>query len=353
MSIDISITRNENPNLETYDQDAIVFGKNFTDHMFIADFDGEKWTDARIVPTGELSVHPSNAMWHYGQSIFEGMKAYKNDQGEAFLFRPLENAKRLNHSAERMCMPAIPNEIFMDGLQQLMSLDKDWIPNRPGSSLYIRPFMMAWDSFLGVRPSTTYRFMILCSPAGKYYAEPVRVKIEQEFSRAAPGGTGHAKAAGNYAGAMYPTKLAMDQGYQQIVWTDSKEHKYVEEAGTMNLMFIYKGKLTTSPVSDTILNGITRKSVLAVAKDWGIEVDERQVDVNELTEGIKNGDVTEAFGVGTAATIAQIRTIGLGGVDFDLPTITDDMFQVKINAYLEDFRKGNVADKFDWRVEIK
>jgi branched-chain amino acid aminotransferase len=353
MSVDISVTKNENPNLPSFNQDEIVFGKNFTDHMFIADFDGEKWTDCRIVPTGELSVHPANSMWHYGQSIFEGMKAYKNDQGNAYLFRPLENANRLNHSAVRMCMPEIPNEIFMAGLEQLMSLDKDWIPNRQGSSLYIRPFMMAWDTFLGVRPSTTYRFMILCSPAGKYYAEPVRVKIETEYSRAAPGGTGHAKAAGNYAGSMYPTRLAMEAGYQQIIWTDSKEHKYVEEAGTMNLMFMYKGKLTTSPVSDTILNGITRKSIMGIAKDWGIEVEERQVDVYELTEAIKNGDVTEAFGVGTAATIAQIKSIGLAGADFDLPDITDGMFQVKINTYLEDLRKGNVEDKFDWTLAIK
>ena len=352
MSIDISITRNQNPNLPTFDQDKIVFGKNFTDHMFIADFDGEKWGDCRIVPTGELSVHPANSMWHYGQSIFEGMKAYKNNDGEAFLFLPLENANRLNHSAVRMCMPEIPNEIFMDGLEQLMSLDKDWIPNRQGSSLYIRPFMMAWDTFLGVRPSTSYRFMILCSPAGKYYAEPVRVKIETEFSRAAPGGTGHAKAAGNYAGAMYPTRLAMEAGYQQIIWTDSIEHKYIEEAGTMNLMFMYKGELTTSPVSDTILNGITRKTVLAIAKDWGITVNERQVEVTELTEAIKNGDVTEAFGVGTAATIAQIKTIALHGKDFDLPAIKEDMFQVKINPYLEDLRKGNVEDKFGWRQAI-
>ncbi|MGB0805530.1 MAG: branched-chain amino acid aminotransferase [Salibacteraceae bacterium] len=353
MNIDIQVTKNQNPNLPSFNQDEIVFGKNFTDHMFIADYDGEKWTDCRIVPTGELSVHPANSMWHYGQSIFEGMKAYKNDNGDAFLFRPLENAKRLNHSAVRMCMPEIPNDIFMEGLNQLMSIDKGWIPNRQGSSLYIRPFMMAWDTFLGVRPSTTYRFMILCSPAGKYYAEPVRVKIETEFSRAAPGGTGHAKAAGNYAGAMYPTKLAMEAGYQQIVWTDSKEHKYVEEAGTMNLMFMYKGKLTTSPVSDTILNGITRKSVLGIAKDWGIEVDERQVDVYELTEAIKNGEVTEAFGVGTAATIAQIKSIGLDGEDFTLPSITEDMFQVKINTYLEDLRKGNVEDKFGWVESIK
>jgi branched-chain amino acid aminotransferase len=194
--------------------------------------------------------------------------------------------------------------------------------------------------------------MFFCSPAGKFYAAPVRVKIEPECSRAAPGGTGHAKAAGNYAGAMYPTRLAMEAGYQQIIWTDSKEHKYIEEAGTMNLMFMYKGQLTTSPVSDTILNGITRKSVLAVAKDWGIEVNERQVDVAELTQAIKNGEVTEAFGVGTAATIAQIKTIALEGEDFNLPAITEDMFQVKINTYLEDLRKGNVEDKFGWTKEI-
>jgi branched-chain amino acid aminotransferase len=354
MSIHISVTRNPNSNLSTFDQDNITFGKNFTDHMFIADFDGEKWGDLRIVPTGELSVHPANSMWHYGQSIFEGMKAYKNpNTGEAYLFRPLENANRLNHSAVRMCMPEIPNEIFMAGLEKLMEIDKDWIPNRPGSSLYIRPFMMAWDTFLGVRPSQSYRFMIICSPAGKYYAEPVRVKIETEYSRAAPGGPGSAKAAGNYAGSMYPTKLATEQGFQQIIWTDSKEHKYVEEAGTMNLMFVNNGVLTTSPVSDTILNGITRKTVLEIAKDWGMPVDERQVDVYELTEGIKNGTVTEAFGVGTAATIAQIRSIGLNGVDFNLPKIESDMFQVKINTYLEEYRTGKIEDKFGWRLPIK
>lgn len=351
--MEISITKNQNSNLAKFDQDNIAFGANFTDHMFIADFDGEKWTDLRIVPTGELSVHPANSMWHYGQSIFEGMKAYKNDKGEAFLFRPLENANRLNHSAKRMCMAEIPTDIFMAGLSELMSIDKDWIPNREGSSLYIRPFMMAWDTFLGVRPSTTYRFMILCSPAGKYYADPVRVKIETEFSRAAAGGTGHAKAAGNYAGAMYPTKLAMEEGFQQIIWTDSKDHKYIEEAGTMNIIFKMDGKLVTSPVSETILNGITRKSVLHVAKDWGMEVEERKVDVHELVEGIKNGTVTEAFGVGTAATIAPIRCIALEGVDYDLPTINEESFSSKLNAYLEDYRKGNLDDKFDWREAIK
>ncbi len=350
--LDIHKTITPDSRLKDFDFDNIVFGSTFTDHMFIADFDGKEWTDLRILPTGELSVHPANSMWHYGQSIFEGLKAYKNEEGRAFLFRPEMNARRLNHSAERMCMPELPEEIFLEGLKELMRIDKGWIPDRKGSSLYIRPFMMAWDNFLGVRASITYRFMIICSPAGMYYNEPVKVKIEKEFSRACSGGTGTAKAAGNYAASLYPAKLAKEKGYHQLIWTDAKEHKYIEEAGTMNVMFKINGKIVTSPLTDTILAGVTRDSVLTIARDWGIEVEERRLTVDELVSGIKDGSVEEAFGVGTAATVAQIRAIGNDGIDYELPPIDENSFQVKIDRYLEQYRKGLIEDKFNWRREI-
>ncbi|HBH05301.1 MAG TPA: branched chain amino acid aminotransferase [Flavobacteriales bacterium] len=350
--LDIDIKKTTNSNLSSFDPDNIIFGSTFTDHMFIADYINDEWQDIRIVPTGKLQVHPANSMWHYGQSIFEGMKAYKNENGEAFLFRPEMNAHRLNRSAIRMCMPELPVEIFLEGLHALMSLDKEWIPDRKGSSLYIRPFMMAWDNFLGVRASKSYRFMIICSPAGMYYAEPVKVKIEQKYTRAANGGTGMAKAAGNYGGSLYPAKLAAKEGYHQLIWTDAQEHRYVEEAGTMNLMFKIEGKLVTSPLSDTILAGVTRNSVLEIGRSWGLETDERKISVDELIRGLQDGTVEEAFGVGTAATVAQIKSIGLDGVDYDLPPISEDSFQVKINTYLEDLRKGHIEDPFNWRIPI-
>lgn len=353
MDTKISITKSINTNLQSFDKNDITFGKNFTDHMAIIDFDGKNWVNSRIIPIQDLSVHPSNVAWHYGQSIFEGLKAYKNNQGDAFVFRPSANLVRLNQSAERMCMPKMSEDLFMDSLLTLLKLDKEWIPDLEGTSLYIRPFMVAWDATLGVRASDTYRFMIICSPASSLYSGPIRVKIETKYSRSAPGGTGHAKAAGNYAGSMYPTREAHKEGFQQIIWTDSLTHTQVEEAGTMNLMFLCDGILTTPPISDTILDGITRRSIIAIAKDWGIEVKEREVNVFELTKAIEDGLVTEAFGVGTAATIAQIKTISLNGKDYDLPEINKDTLHVRLNTYLQDLREGRVEDKFGWMISIK
>ncbi len=238
-----------------------------------------KWQDARITPFADMKMSPANSALHYGQSIFEGLKAFRSESEDKILiFRPEENCKRLNRSAKRMCMPEIPEELFMEGLSQLVDLDRKWVPNKEDSSLYVRPFMFATDEYIGVRPSETYRFIIFTSPVGSYYSEPVKVKIETHYTRAVSGGTGAAKTAGNYAASLYPAKLAQEQGYHQLIWTDGKEHKYIEEAGTMNIMFVIGNKLRTAPLTDTILPGITRASVLQMAKDWGLDVQEKPVD---------------------------------------------------------------------------
>lgn len=338
--------------IASFDENNIEFGKTFTDHMFIADFDGNEWKDLKIVPFSDISIHPANSMMHYGQSIFEGMKAFKNKQGEVFLFRPEMNARRLNKSAERMCMADVPEEIFMEGLKKLIQLDRDWVPTVDGTSLYIRPFLTAWDNFLGIRPSTTYRFMIIACPVGGYYSKPVKVKIETYFSRACEGGTGSAKAAGNYAGSLYPAKQAQENGYDQLIWTDAKEHKYIEEAGTMNVMFIIDDTLVTSPTGSTILNGVTRDSVLTIARDWGLKVEERPIEVAEVITAIKENRLKEAFGAGTAATIAHIDTIGYDGVDYKLPTVEDREFSNKVGKYLLDIKKGRVEDPFGWVMKL-
>ena len=338
--------------IATFDENNIDFGKTFTDHMFIADFDGKEWTDLRIVPFDDLKIHPANSMMHYGQSIFEGMKAFKNKAGEVYLFRPEKNAKRLNKSAERMCMAEVPEELFIEGLKQLIEQDREWVPTLDGTSLYIRPFLTAWDNFLGIRPSTTYRFMIIACPVGGYYAEPVKVKIETDFSRACEGGTGSAKAAGNYAASLYPARLAQKDGYDQLIWTDAKEHKYIEEAGTMNVMFIIDDVLITSPTGSTILNGVTRDSVLTLARDWGMKVEERPIEVAEVITAIKENRLKEAFGAGTAATIAQIATIAYDGVDYTLPKVEEREFSNKVGKHLLDIKKGREEDKFDWVVKI-
>ncbi len=268
---------------------------------------------------GHIPVSPATPAIHYGQSIFEGLKAYPGPNGEVLIFRPLANLKRMNISADRMCMPALPEEIFMEGIRTLLELDKDWIPKEKGSSFYIRPFMFSADEYIGIRPSQNFTFMIINCPVGPYYSTPVKVKIETQYSRAIEGGTGHAKAGGNYGGAIYPSKLAQEQGYHQLIWTDGKTHQYIEESGTMNVMFVMNGRLVTPQLKDTILHGITRDSVLTLARQWGMPVEERQLSVQELVAGLTRGTVQEAFGVGTAATIAPIELIGHEGQDYYLP----------------------------------
>jgi branched-chain amino acid aminotransferase len=289
---------------------------------------------------------------HYGQSIFEGMKAYRSKKGEVLVFRPEENLKRFNKSALRMCMPEVPEEIFLGGLKQLIELDNAWVPENEGCSLYIRPFMFATDEYVGVSPSTTYKFIIFNCPVGSYYTKPLRVRVETEYIRAAKGGVGFAKNAGNYGGSLYPTIEANKAGYDQIIWTDAATHQYVEEAGTMNLMFIINGALVTAPTGDTILDGVTRKSVIQIAKDWGVEVQERLLSVKELVEGISSGAVTEAFGAGTAAVIAPIQTIGFDGKDYELPARKESDFSAKVFNEISQIRLGEIADTRGWIYKI-
>lgn len=339
--------------LPEVDLHNLPFGKVYTDHMFIADYRDGQWKNFRIIPYGHIPVSPATPAIHYGQSIFEGMKAHISPEGETLLFRPHDNWKRMNISAERMCMPSIPEEVFMEGLRELLELDRAWIPTSEGSSLYIRPFMFSADEYIGIRPSQDFTFMIIMSPVGAYYAAPVKVKIETHYTRAVAGGTGFAKAAGNYGGAIYPAKVAFDQGYQQLIWTDGTQHQYIEESGTMNVMFMMDDTLVTPSLSDSILAGITRDSVLQIARDWGMRVEERKIGVHELLENLYHGKVTEAFGVGTAATIASIELIGYEGKDHLLPPVIQRPFTAKVYRELEAIKRGLSPDKFGWVVPLR
>lgn len=337
--------------IDEVDFDNLVFGKHHADHMFVADYVNGEWTDLKIIPYGDLSLSPATAALHYGQALFEGMKAYKNDANEVLMFRPLDNLARLNRSAERMCMPTIPESIFMDGLTTLLRLDAAWVPTQPDCSLYVRPYMFATDPYIGVRPSDTYKFVIFCSPVGKYYAKPPRVKVETEYIRAAEGGFGFAKCAGNYGGSLNPTRLAQQQGYDQLIWTDAREHKYIEESGTMNLMFVIDGVLVTPAISDTILDGVTRKSIIDIAKYWGMEVQERRVSVDEVIGAIQEAKLEAAFGAGTAVVVSPFAVIAHQGIDYTLPEITEESFTNKVYNYLSDLRMGKVADPFGWVIK--
>ncbi len=347
-TFDIKITQTSQSRLSELDYENIEFGKLYSDHMFTADYRDGEWTDLQITPYKDLSLSPATSAIHYGQSIFEGMKAHRNPEGRINVFRPMENAKRLNESAKRMCMPEFPTDLFMDALARLLKIDSDWVPPTAGTSLYIRPFMFATDEYIGVKPSDTYKFMVFTCPVGKYYGEPVKVLIEENFVRSADGGVGFAKAAGNYGSALYPAKLAQEKGYHQLVWTDAKEHKYIEESGTMNVIFQIGGKLITPPSSSTILAGITRRSILELAKSKGIEVEERKVTVDEIIQALKNGTLEDAFGAGTAATIAHIKTIGFRGEDFELPAIENRTISVELAEDLMNLKRGITTDSFDW-----
>jgi branched-chain amino acid aminotransferase len=351
-TLKINMERTRRSRLPEVDFSNLPFGKVYSDHMFMADFRDGEWKNLRIVPYGHMLVSPATPAIHYGQSIFEGMKAYHSAGGEALVFRPEDNLKRLNVSAERMCMPTLPEELFMESLSMLIDADRQWIPSSEGSSLYIRPFMFSADEYIGIRPSLDFTFMIILSPVGAYYSTPVRVKIETHYTRAVQGGTGYAKAGGNYGGAIYPAKLAQDQGYHQLIWTDGKEHKYIEESGTMNVMFVIGDTLVTPALSDSILAGITRDSVLTLARSWGMKVEERKISVPELIEALEGGKVKEAFGAGTAATIAHIELIGHEGKDYALPPVEKREFSNRVYKELEGIKRGNRPDPFSWIVKM-
>jgi len=351
-ALSIDIERVAQSRLSQVDFKNLPFGRTFADHMFIADYKNGEWKNPCVKPYGHMPISPASAAIHYGQAIFEGLKAYRGQQGEALLFRPHDNWMRLNRSAERMALINVPEEIFMDGISTLIELDRAWIPGAAGSSLYIRPFLFSADEYIGIRPSQDFTFMIITSPTGVYYSAPLKVKVETHYTRAVEGGTGYAKAAGNYAGSIYPAMQASAEGYHQLIWTDGKNHEYIEESGTMNVMFVLNDVLVTPALSDSILAGVTRDSVLKIARQWGIKVEERKISVKELAEGLKSGTVKEAFGTGTAATIASIESIGYEGIDYPLPPPHKDGLAAKLYDELEGIKHGQRPDPFGWVVKM-
>nr|HQU56823.1 branched-chain amino acid aminotransferase [Chitinophagaceae bacterium] len=309
-TMDITISKAEQSKLKDVNLENLPFGKFFTDHMLEADYENGEWKNIEIKPYQPLLLSPSLAVLHYGQSIFEGIKAYKDADDNASIFRPKDNFERFNISATRMQMPTVPEELFMEGMKQLVTLDKNWIPNKPDHSLYIRPFMFSTDELIGVRPSDTYKFMIILAPTGPYYSKPMRIYVEEKYVRAAKGGVGYAKAAGNYAAAMYATAEAKKKGYDQVLWTDAFEHKYVQECGTMNVFFIIGNTaITPSMKQGTILDGVTRRSTITLLKEMGFAVEERKLGIHEIIEAYKANLLFEVFGTGTAATISMIKEL--------------------------------------------
>lgn len=349
----IHVERVAKSRLSSIDFNNLGFGAHISDHMLMVDYKDGQWQEPKIVPFGNLELSPAMLALHYGQSVFEGMKAFKNDQGTITIFRPERHHKRLLKSLDRMCMPAIGEELFLQSLSALIEVDADWIPTTEGASLYLRPFVFASEAKLGVKVAEEYKFIILTSPVGPYFSKPIRVKVEEEFVRAAEGGTGFAKCAGNYGGAFYPTMLAQKQGFDQVLWTDAKDHKYIDESGAMNVMFVLNGKLVTPKLSTSLLDGVTRDSILTLASTLGVEKEERRVSVAEIEEAFKNKTITEAFGVGTAAVVSQIATIHIHGTDYNLPAVDSSSFQLRVKKKLNDIRKGIETDVHNWNYLVK
>ena len=349
----ISIQRTSHSRLSETDFKNLEFGKYISDHMLLSDWSAGKWSDPLIVPFGELKMTPAILALHYGQAIFEGMKAFKMSDGNINIFRPQKHHDRMIKSLDRMCMPSISFDMFIQSLQTLIEADKDWVPSSDGASLYIRPLVFASESRLGVKVADQYKFVILTSPVGPYYSKPFRLKVEDHYTRTAEGGTGFAKCAGNYGGAFYPTQVAKKEGFDQVLWTDHKEHKYIDEVGMMNVMFVLKGKLVTPKLSTAILDGITRDSILTLARESGIPIEERRISIDELEEGFKNKTLTEAFGAGTAAVVAPIAVINIHGIDYSLPNVEPSSIQQKMKQKLLSIRTGHEADTHEWNYVVR
>ncbi len=348
---EIDIVTVSHTKIDTVDFENLSFGSVFTDHMFVCDFKDGKWQRPNIKPYEPFLIDPSAKVFHYGQAIFEGMKAYKDENNDVWLFRPDQNMERLNKSAVRMAMPEIPEDIFMSGLHQLLDLERNWVKKGFGNTLYIRPFMIAIGSGVIAAPSTQYRFMIILSPAKSYYSGEVKVLIAEHFSRAANGGIGAAKAAGNYSAQFYPTKLANEKGFQQIIWTDDATHTKLEEAGTMNVFFRINDTLYTAPTSERILDGVTRKSLIDIAKRDGIKVEERSVLVSEIIQGAKDGSLKEIFGAGTAAVVNPIVGFSYEDVYYELPK-TENSIALELKEKLTNIQYRVAEDTFGWMVKI-
>ncbi|MFT3705677.1 MAG: branched-chain amino acid aminotransferase [Agriterribacter sp.] len=351
-AMDIKVTKAERSKLNDLDLENLPFGKYFTDHMLEAEYEDGKWVNVEIKPYQPLLLDPSLAALHYGQSIFEGIKAYKDADGNAFIFRPYDNLKRFNTSAARMNMPEVPEEIFIDGMRRLIALDNKWIPSKKEHSLYIRPFMFATDEILGVRPSNTYKFLIILSPTGPYYARPMKIAVEERYTRASPGGVGFAKNAGNYGGGMLAATLAQKEGYDQVLWTDAFEHKWLQEVGMMNVFFVIDNvAITPSLEEETILNGVTRNSVATILQDMGVKVEERRINIDEVIKAHKEGKLQEIFGTGTAATIAMIQKVKYK--DYVM-TFDESNWSLSssVKKTIDAIRDRKVPDTHNWLVTV-
>ncbi len=351
-ALDILITKVERSKLNEMDFDNLPFGKYFTDHMLEADYENGEWKNVEIKPYQPLLLDPSLAALHYGQAIFEGIKAYKDDNNNAFIFRPYDNLTRFNLSAQRMNMPEVPEEIFIEGMRQLIGIDKNWIPQRRDYSLYIRPFMFSTDAMLGVRPSETYKFLIILSPSGPYFAAPMKILVEETYTRAAPGGVGFSKNAGNYGGSLKAATDAKKEGYDQVLWTDAFEHKWLQEVGMMNVFFLIKGVAVTPSLEEgTILKGVTRDSVMVVLREMGIPVEQRRISIEELIDAHKAGTLQEVFGTGTAATIAPIKELKYKDyvMQFEVQGWT---VSPEVKSRLNAIREGKAEDTHGWLVKV-
>lgn len=349
---DIKITKTQRSRLQDIDFDNLPFGKYFTDHMLEATYEDGNWTNVVIRPYQPLLLEPSLTALHYGQSIFEGVKAYRDEKGNAFVFRPYDNFRRFNISAARMNMPDVPEEIFIGGMRQLIALDKNWIPAKKDHSLYIRPFMFATDAMLGVRPAQTYKFLIILSPTGPYYAKPMNILVEEHYTRAAPGGVGFAKNAGNYGGSLIAATEAQKQGYDQVLWTDPFEHKWLQEVGMMNVFFVIDhAAITPSLDEGTILDGVTRKSVITILKEMNVPVEERKISIDEIIDAHKQGRLQEVFGTGTAATIAMIHRVKYKDEVLEFNE-KDWILSQEIKQKLDAIRQGKATDTHQWMMPV-
>lgn len=330
------------------------FGNTFADHMLVCEYKNHVWGKARILPFQELKFSPATQVFHYGQACFEGMKAYKDENGDVFMFRPEKNFERINNSAIRLNMPPVPKDVFMDGLKTLLDIDREWVPQKQGMSLYIRPFIIATEPMITARSSSEFMFCIITAVAPDYYAKPLRVKIADKYSRAANGGVGFAKAAGNYAASFYPTRLAREEGFDQVIWTDAATHEFIEEAGTMNVFARINDTLITAPVSERILNGVTRRSMIELAQRNGWEVQERRLPVHEVHEAHKNGTLKEVFGCGTAVVVNNFSAIGYKDETLELEILPfEQSFGQQLKKQLTDIQNNLAEDPLGWRVKVE
>ncbi len=351
-AFEIPVTKTDRSRLNDITLENLPFGRIFTDHMLEADYDNGEWTRVEIKPYQPLQLDPSLAALHYGQAIFEGIKAYRDGDGNAYVFRPHDNFARFNKSARRMNMPEVPEEIFMEGMRRLIALDRNWIPTMKEHSLYIRPFMFATDQALGVRPSETYKFLIILSPTGPYYAAPMKILVEEQYTRAAPGGVGFSKNAGNYGGSLLAATEAKKQGYDQVLWTDAFEHKWLQEVGMMNVFFVIGGVAVTPSLEEgTILAGVTRNSVITVLGEMGVPVEERRISIDELLSAYEKGKLTEAFGTGTAAVIAPIKELRYKEFSLDMD-LDKTPVQNEVRERLAAIRERKAPDTHGWMWKI-